>query len=188
MQIEQRLTTDDREAQSQSLIKAYRTDPACFMDLYQLWLEPVFYYYLRLTGHRETAEDLTADFFLKLLNGLSKYKSKGRFTSWLFTVAHNLAMDHFRWEKRFMETMASENEPNENLSCPSGTSPDDVILLRQCLAKLNHDDQELIHLRYHEGLSYAQIGEVVGRREQTVKKAVYRILNVLSNEIGVNHE
>ncbi len=188
MQIEKRLTSEEQEAKSQILIKAYRKDPECFMDLYRLWLEPIFYYFLRLTSHKETAEDLTSEFFLKLINNLSKYKSKGKFSSWLFTVAHNLAMDHFRREKGLGKVFDSEKDLIEKMSYPQSNTTDDIILLRQCIAKLSHDDMELIYLRYHESLSYSQIGEIVGRKEQAVKKAVYRILETLSIDIGVDDE
>lgn len=182
------LSAEERETKSQVLLSAFSKDSSKFLELYQLWSRRIYFYFLRLTQHKETAEDLTADFFLKLIDSLCKYNSRGKFSSWLFTVAHNLAMDFFRREKIFV---GNPPYPSTETACWQSAQNQDlerIILLKQAVSRLSITDQELLHLRFYEGLTYAQMAEVVGKKEQSLKKATYRILEILGNEIGVNHE
>ena len=183
-----KLTSEEREEKSQDLVAAIRSDPQRFLDLYQLWLDPIYFYFLRLTQHKECAEDLTADFFLKLINILSKYKAKGKFSSWLFKVAHNLAMDHLRRENH-----SNTDQPlygNESKAWIGGGTldRDEIILLKQAIQTLSIEEQELLHLRFMEDLSFAEVASIVRKSEQSVKKAVYRILKNLNIYLGVDHE
>ena len=86
----------DRMTDEIRIIKATRQDPKVFGELYKLYVEQVFRYLFSRIGNVHEAEDVTAQTFLAAFESFDKFRQDGHFASWLFGIARNKAMDHFR--------------------------------------------------------------------------------------------
>ena len=161
-----------------ALVEAARRDPDAFSILYQQYLTPLYRYLLRRLNNIHDAEDLTAQIFTEVLEGLvaHRYREGGCFAAWLFTIARRRLVDFYR------------QHPVATLDDPPSTGPglltaiekgQDLQRLAQLLSQLDEDRQELLRLRFSAGLSFAEIGILEGRSEAAVKMALYRTLDFL---------
>jgi RNA polymerase sigma-70 factor (ECF subfamily) len=162
------------------LVQAAQKNPADFKPIYQKWLKPVYRYFYFRVGNERDAEDLTSQVFLKVYEDLPHYRSRSCFSAWLFTIARARAVDFYRKQNR--QIPLTEVDP----------APDEVAYdddLRQVLALIHllpPDQQELIRLRFVAELSYREIGSLLHRKEDAVRKAISRILDRIQTEI--DHE
>ena len=79
------------------LIEDYKNgDNSAFNELFYRYKLPVFNYIKRMVKDKEVAEDIFQEVFLRVIKGLQHYKEKGKFSAWLFKIAHSLTMDYFR--------------------------------------------------------------------------------------------
>lgn len=158
------------------LIHEAQKNPQEFKKLYQKWLTPVFRYFYFRVGNTNDAEDLTGQVFLRVFESLSRYKHHGCFSAWLFTIAHARMVDYYRKNKGDVSLDAMEFE----LSVPMddiGLSKDEILDLLSLIKSLKVEEQELIYLRFFAGLSFAEIGESLNRKEDTVRKSLSRLLD-----------
>src|SRR4051812_22013492 len=91
-------------------------------ELYLLHFDRIYSYLHMTVGNRHDAEDLTTQTFLKMLESITKFRwGSAPFSAWLFRIAHNLAMDHFRAARRWQpEEEVPEPEPDESTSAEGG--------------------------------------------------------------------
>ena len=176
---------DIRENES-ALVSAAQRDPAEFTALYDHYFQPIYHYLYSRVGNVPEAEDLTTQTFLAALEALPHYRHRGCFSAWLFTIARNKARDHYRHKP--VESL-NESHPDQ------GEDPlaqvihsDQIEQLASLLGSLKEEEQELIRLRCAAGLSFAEIGASLGRKEDTVKKAFYRLAARLQRQLEVNHD
>jgi RNA polymerase sigma-70 factor, ECF subfamily len=166
-----------------ALVKAARRDPSAFAALYRRYVTAVYRYHYSRVGTTADAEDLTGQTFISALEGLPGYRERGSFASWLFTIAHNKVADYHRRRHTHLPL-------NEALDGPDGVEgplaglvhADALQRLSTLVGGLADGDQELLRLRFAGGLTYRQIGAVVGRSEGAVKMAVHRLLKRLEAE------
>ena len=156
-------------------ITADLCDPDQFQQIYRHWLTPVFRYSFFHLGNSSDAEDLTSQVFLAVYQALPRYRNSGHFAGWLFSIAHNQALEYIRKRAREVDLEAAR-------SIPAGIDiPEEVITrqeiqhLREQILKLRPEEQELIRLRYVAELSFADMSIVLKRREDAVKKSLYRL-------------
>lgn len=165
------------------LVQVARHDPVAFGELYKLYLDPIYGYMRARVGNHEDAADLAEQVFLQAWKALPKYRDRGvPFSAWLFRIARNVATDSHR---RARTTVRWESVP-ERLHPSDSEGPEDVALrregsaqLRDLLAGLPSDKQELISLRFGAGLTLRQIGVVVGKSESTVHHHLGIALRIL---------
>ncbi len=171
-----------------SLIQAAREDPRAFGELYNRYVERVFKYLFSRLGNLQDAEDITSQTFLTAFEAFNRYRQDGRFASWLFTIARNKVMDHFR-KRKSLPTVEEVAEIPE-LHDPLG----DIIqsersaALRELILALPDEKQELLRLRFLAQMSYPEIAHLLHRNEDTVKKTTYRILARLHSQLEVSNE
>jgi len=161
-------------------LEAARTDPSAFSELYHRYVTPVYRYLLRRVGNQAEAEDLTAQVFIEVLEGLVAYREKGNFTAWLFTIARRRAIDHYRKKQELVElddNLIASSESNDPVEIVS--KREEIRHLEALITNLDEEKQELLRLRYAGGLTYAEIGNLQGRSEAAVKMAVQRTLHSL---------
>jgi RNA polymerase sigma-70 factor (ECF subfamily) len=165
-----------------SLIKAARQDPKAFGQLYIRYVQPVYRYLYSRIGNAAEAEDLTAQTFLAVLEGISRYRHDGHFNSWLFSIARRKSMDHFRRQRR----QASFDESDPVLSdidlLQQVIQTEQEATLARLIRSLPDDKQEILRLRYMADLSFAEIGVLLKQKEDTAKKALYRLLVQLQDQ------
>src|SRR5690349_24085090 len=102
--------------------KAQQGDREALEALYLLHFDRIYSYLHMSVGNRHDAEDLTTQTFLKMLEAIGRFRwQSAPFSAWLFRIAHNLAMDHFRASKRWQpEEEVPEPEPDESTSAEHG--------------------------------------------------------------------
>jgi len=164
---------------------------------------PVYNLVARLVQDAALAEDLTQDAFLKMFRGLAQYDASLRFSSWLFRIAHNTAIDHLRQRRVLLATPrvdedGEEMDPLAGLPDLRGDSPEQAAARRQVAAVLDRaidtlrpEYRAVVVLRHHEDLDYEEIAEVTGLPLGTVKTYLHRARKELAarlREAGLGPE
>lgn len=157
------------------LIRAAQKDPVRFQALYDRWAVPAYQYFYHRTAEMASAEDLTSQLFLAALQALPRYKHRGHFAAWLFTIARNLVKEHYRKMGREVplevaQALASPSDPAAEFS-----QEDEIHRLVRLVRSLPQEEQELIRLRYVANLSFADMAILLGKRQDAVKKSLYRL-------------
>jgi RNA polymerase sigma-70 factor (ECF subfamily) len=178
------VVTDEEELE---LIEQAKTNPEAFGTLYERYVDRIYSYIYYRVGNNTEAEDLTARVFHRVLKALPRYTDRGApFVSWLYRIAHNLVANHHRDQSRRPATPLDELP----LTSPSRDLPDQVVerqdeerWLWKVINDLHEDRRELLVLKFNEGLSNAQIGEIMGRTEGAIKSLYHRTLVTLREEL-----
>lgn len=166
-----------------------KKDPFAFGELYHLYVERVFNYLYGRLGNVQDAEDITSQTFLTALEALDGFRQDGCFAAWLFTIARNKTMDHFRRHKNSYLNQSSPPDSSEIIDPLSEIiQSEQSAELRVLIQALDEDEQELLRLRYLAGLTYAEIAGILGRKEDAVKKTHYRLLARLQSQMEVPNE
>jgi RNA polymerase sigma-70 factor, ECF subfamily len=166
-----------------ALVEAAQRDPTAFDALYQLYLTRVYRYLRAHTSSDDDAEDLTQQVFLRALDALPTYRSRGApFGAWLFRIAHHAVVDAHRKQR----AMVAWDELPEHLQPVSAANLESELLHQEALARLRHliarldpEKRELLSLRFAAQLSATEIATVVGKKPQAVKKQLTRIIQTL---------
>lgn len=157
------------------LVLAAQKNPTEFQWIYDRWAVPIYQYFYFRTGEPASAEDLTSQLFLSTFQALPRYQHRGHFAAWLFAIARNLLKEYYRKSQREVSLEAASyllvtSDPSMEVA-----QQDQISRLRQLLRSLPEDDQELIQLRYVANLSFADMAIVLKKREDAVKKSLYRL-------------
>jgi RNA polymerase sigma-70 factor (ECF subfamily) len=172
------------------IARARQGDREAFADLYQRYL-PMIYAYVRARVHDDRdAEDLTEQVFLRAFQTLSRYRGRGwPYSAFLYRVARNLLVDHIRRSRPELRGEAAEARRDP------APSPDEVLVqreerrrLQQALDRLPADYQEVIRLRLLMSLPTATASQWLGRSEGAVRVLLFRAVQALRRELGVDHE
>ncbi len=180
--------TAARQVDETALIRAAQSDLTRFAELYDRYVQPVYRYLHSRVGNAAEAEDLTAQTFLAALESLPKYKHDGHFAAWLFSIARNKAMDHFRKQRPQTPLDLAEDLPLP-LDIPElAVEREELERLAKLVRQLDEDQRELIRLRYVAELSFREMAALLGRKEDTVKKALYRLQDRLQARLKAQSE
>lgn len=178
-----------RDPQTLSQVERAKRDPAAFTALYRAYAARVYrYVYARVSNHQD-AEDLTAQVFEAALNGLKGFGGQKNFPAWLFTIARNKIVDNYRRRKPNVSLDAVQDIPAD-LPDPlhQVQEIENLEHLAGLVNELEADKQELIHLRFAARLTYAEIGDVVGKSEGAVKMSIHRLLQDLQEQMEQKNE
>ncbi len=168
--------------------RSQRGDKEAFGELYDIYLKPIFRYVYFKVGNREDAEDLTEQVFLKAWQYIDKYNSKKSFfSSWLYIIAKNQVIDHYRQNKKNIEL---EDWLKETHIQPEGQAKVEQELLQKKIfkkiKKLPEKQQEIIILKFFENLSNKEIAKIVNKPEGAIRILQYRALKKLKLIINEN--
>jgi RNA polymerase sigma-70 factor (ECF subfamily) len=182
----------ERMAEDAELVGAAQRNPLEFEALYRKWLTPVYrYFYFRLGNVKDT-EDLTAQVFLKAYQDLPRYRSRGAFSAWLFTIAHARLVDYYRKysRKAALEVPIEELEiPVSAMDLPErAAQKGEFEQVFSLLMGLTEKEQTLIRLRFMAELSYREIGQVLHCKEDTARKSVTRLLERMKKQMENDHD
>lgn len=154
-----------------------------FEELVRRYQRPITSYVFRLIGNYESSLDVTQEVFIKVYNSLTKYSPEYKFSTWLYRIAHNAAVDHLRRNSVNVQSIEAENsEGTYELQIESrGATPeqeqersewrDEIESVVRCLPPTYRD---LILLRHARDLSYDEIAEVTALPLGTVKNRLFR--------------
>jgi RNA polymerase sigma-70 factor (ECF subfamily) len=161
-----------------------RNDPEAFGLLYARYVHRVISYFLLRTGNREDAEDLASQCFVRAFEALPRFRAgEGSVRSWLFAIAHNLAVSHFRAHRKTtsIETVTIlDHAPPLDEHAIHG---DDLHRLRTALGTLTDQQRRVIELRL-AGLSGIEISKAAGKSHAAVKMLQHRALEQLRLALG----
>jgi RNA polymerase sigma-70 factor, ECF subfamily len=162
---------------------------AAFRELIRRYERPVFSLIFRMVRDRETAEDLSQETFIKVLNHVDKYRPEFKLSSWLFKIANNVAIDHMR--KRQLETVSMDGSPHARSQAETEATSFDVearqetaleeleskelgSAIERAIAGLRPEYRSCIMLRHVEGRSYEEIAATLDLPLGTVKTYIHR--------------
>jgi len=160
-----------------------KTDPAAFSRLYDHYVQPIYRYIYSRVGSTHEAEDITSQTFMAAYESLGRYRERGQFSAWLFTIARSKMNDHFRRSRREVGLEAAGEILEREDALGVLIRAEELSRIRSIISHLNEDEQELIRLRYVADLSFVEIADLLGRREDAVKKSVYRLLARLKSQM-----
>ncbi len=172
-------------------------------ELVRRYQRPVFSLIYRMVRDRERAEDLAQETFVKVLNALDSYRSEYKFSSWIFKIANNAAIDQLR--RKELDTLSLDGAPDAvtaerqegtSLQLPhGGESPLDELEARelgsqieQAIAALRPEYRSCIMLRHVQGYAYEEIAEMLDLPLGTVKTYIHRARSELRNLLEQTRE
>ena len=169
-------------------------EEAAYRELVHRYERPVFSLIYRMVRNRELAEDLSQETFIKVLNALASYRPEYKFSSWVFKIANNAAIDHLR--RRELDTLSLEGSPHadtaekiEATALQIGEKAESALdavankelggEIEQAIARLRPEYRTCILLRHVEGRPYEEIAEILNLPLGTVKTYIHRARNEL---------
>jgi RNA polymerase sigma-70 factor (ECF subfamily) len=168
------------EEQELHWLRAAKADPQCFGPLYDRYFGDVFRFLLRRAGDRDLTADLTQQTFLKALLALERYEPRGLpFRAWLFRIALNELRMHWRKKKEVLIDLSYTQVRELSTEMGLSEQEEDLRRLAMAMGRLDEARTHLLHLRYMDGLSYAEMGHVLGLAEDAAKMRVHRIIQQL---------
>lgn len=163
------------------LQRAQSGDPEVISSLYECYHLAVFRYLFYRVGDSLVAEDLTSEVFLRMIRSLPRY-TPGKFTfqAWLFQIAHNLAIDHYRKSKYRNHSSLEESLIAHEESIDSAVQRNlDSEKLQNALTHLTDEQREVIILRFISGMPISDVAQTLNKSENAIKGLQRRALNVL---------
>ncbi|RME85367.1 MAG: sigma-70 family RNA polymerase sigma factor [Caldilineae bacterium] len=169
------------------LVELAKSDAEAFGELYRRHVDRIYSYIYYRVGNRDDAEDLTARTFFQALDKIDTFEYRGApFSSWLYRIAHNLVANWHRQQSRRrsvpLEELLTAGARHTNPSVLAEKREIEQELL-DAIHRLAADRQQLLILKFVERLPNAQIGEIMGRSESSVKSLYHRTLIALREEL-----
>lgn len=170
------------------LVERAKEDPAAFGVLYKRYVRKIYSYIYYRTGNRHDAEDLTARTFHRALANIDRYESRGLpFSAWLYRIAHNLVANWLRDRSRrkviSLDELALTGQHNGGAPDHQAEINEEREALLEAIKRLPPDRQQLLILKLMEGMSNAEIGQVMGRSVGAIKSLYYRTLIALREDL-----
>ncbi len=167
--------------------RAQKGDRAALEELYLMHFDRIYSYLHMSVGNKHDAEDLTNQTFVKMLESIHRFEwRKVPLSAWLFRIAHNLAMDHFRAHRRW--------QPEEEVPEPVGSeqrSADEEALhsigrqsLMEMIEELSTDQQQVLTLKFVFDFSNGEVAAILGKTEGAVKSLQHRALATLQRQLA----
>lgn len=189
-----------RERTDQEVVAlAKQGSEAAYRELVRRYQRPVFSLVFRMVRNRELAEDLSQETFIKVLNAIHSYRPEFKFSSWVFKIANNAAIDHLR--RRELDTLSLEGSPHadtpemiEATALQIGERGENQLeevehrelgqSIEAAINRLRPEYRSCILLRHVEGHTYEEIAEILGLPLGTVKTYIHRARNELRIALG----
>jgi RNA polymerase sigma-70 factor, ECF subfamily len=156
-------------------------------ELYLIHFDRIYSYLHVSVGNRHDAEDLTTQTFLKMLEKIGSFKwQSAPFSAWLFRIAHNLAMDHFRSRRRWqpeeeVPEPPGEEEPSAELLAMHTIGRESMLKL---IERLSPEQQQVLTLKFVFNLPNAEVAAILDKTEGAIKSLQHRALASLQKQIA----
>jgi RNA polymerase sigma-70 factor (ECF subfamily) len=166
---------------------AQQGDREALEELYLIHFDRIYSYLHMSVGNRHDAEDLTTQTFLKMLESIKRFRWRSApFSAWLFRIAHNLAMDHFRASRRWQpeedvpEPEGSE-EPSAEAAAMQSIGRDSM---RELIERLSDEQQQVLTLKFVFNFSNGEVATILGKTEGAIKSLQHRALASLQKQLS----
>jgi RNA polymerase sigma-70 factor (ECF subfamily) len=168
---------------------------AALNDLMERHATPVFHFLCRMVGNEDDANDLAQETFVRVFKSAGSFRLEQKFSTWLFTIAANLARNHFRWRSRHpnisLDVENPETEQTLGGTLPAdGPAPNEAALaaeraqaVRVAVGKLPEDLREAIVLCEWENRSTAEAATILETTPKAVESRLYRARQVLRERL-----
>ena len=170
------MTTND----DQKLIESIKNgDTKAYTQLVNRYKDLVFTLALRMLKHREEAEEVAQDTFIKIFKSLDKFKGDSKFSTWIYKVTYNTCLDRIKKNKKHLNDVAIDEFTFNKLDAIDNAL-DNLIkeekhtLIKNCINKLPEDSSALLTLFYYEELSLDEISKIINIEANTVKVKLFR--------------
>jgi RNA polymerase sigma-70 factor (ECF subfamily) len=197
------ITNIDAQASAQQADALDRADmerlaagqDAALNDLMERHATPVFHFLCRMVGNEDDANDLAQETFVRVFRARATFHPSEKFSTWLFTIAANLARNHFRWRSRHpnvsLETETGESDQTIGSTLPAGDpAPNEQALateraaaVRAAVGKLPEDLREAVVLCEWEELSVADAAVILETTPKAVESRLYRARQILRERL-----
>lgn len=159
-------------------------DKEAFSDIYNLFIDPIYRYVYYKVSEAEV-DDIVETVFLKVWENIKQYKpQKKSFSAWVFRIAHNLVVDHYRSAKPFdeLDYKIADYKREHN---PIKTTEDTLEqnLLRMAMEKLKDNYREFLIYKFINDLSNREIADILGKSEGSLRILQFRALKALKQEL-----
>jgi RNA polymerase sigma-70 factor (ECF subfamily) len=167
--------------------RGQRGDRDALEELYLIHFDRIYSYLHVSVGNRHDAEDLTTQTFLKMLEKIGSFKWRSApFSAWLFRIAHNLAMDHFRARRRWqpeeeVPEPPGEAEPSAELTAMHTIGRESMLKL---IDRLSPEQQQVLTLKFVFNLPNAEVAAILDKTEGAIKSLQHRALVSLQKQIA----
>ncbi len=154
-------------------------DTQAFSVLVDRYKHMVFTLAMKVLGHREEAEEVAQDVFLKAYQALPSFKGDSKFSTWLYKIAYNKSLDYAKRNGRYLKTTSLDasvelHVPSLDNTLEGLEANDRRTTIKRAMADLPENDAVVITLHYFEELSLKEISEVMGISPNTVKVRLFR--------------
>jgi RNA polymerase sigma-70 factor (ECF subfamily) len=169
------MTTNDDQ-----IIKAIKNgDTNAFSQLVDRYKDLVYTLAIRMLKHREEAEEVAQDTFIKVFKSLDKFKGDSKFSTWIYRVTYNTCLDNLKKNKKHINDVAIDEFTHNKLDTIDNAL-DNIInkersqLIKNCINQLPEDSSALLTLFYFEELSLDEISKIINVESNTVKVKLHR--------------
>jgi RNA polymerase sigma-70 factor (ECF subfamily) len=169
--------------------RAQKGDRGALEELYLIHFDRIYSYLHMSVGNRHDAEDLTTQTFLKMLEAIGRFRFQSApFSAWLFRIAHNLAMDHFRAARRWqpeeeVPEQPGEEEPSAEMQALQSIGRQSMLEL---IEDLSPEQQQVLTLKFVFNFPNADVATILEKTEGAVKSLQHRALVSLQKQIAAS--
>jgi RNA polymerase sigma-70 factor (ECF subfamily) len=177
---------DSTEHVRELVARGQQGDRDALEELYLIHFDRIYSYLHVSVGNRHDAEDLTTQTFLKMLEKIGSFKWRSApFSAWLFRIAHNLAMDHFRSRRRWqpeeeVPEPPGEEEPSAELAAMQTIGRESMLKL---IERLSPEQQQVLTLKFVFNLPNAEVAAILDKTEGAIKSLQHRALVSLQKQM-----
>jgi RNA polymerase sigma-70 factor (ECF subfamily) len=157
-----------------------------FGILYNKYIKKIYDFIYYKTTHKEIAEDLTSQTFFRALEKINTFDAgKGAFASWLYQIARNGVIDHYRTKKNDINIedvwdLSGDEELDNDLD-----NKENLKLIKKYIIKLNAEQREIVMMRVWQEMSYREISEIIGKSEDVCRMSFSRTIKKLKQEMPI---
>jgi len=166
------MKNEDRIQYEWLALRCQSGEAGAFEDLIEVMERPLLYYAASLTGDSDSALDVLQEVWIRVFRGIRKLKDPGSLRSWLYSITHGIAVDRIRKNYSREQAEKVQFEEFQEAEEPSFAA-EDAAAIHQALSEIGLKHREVLVLHFLEDLSMAEIAEVVGCSEGTVKSRIH---------------
>lgn len=157
-----------------------------FAILYDFYVKKIYNFIYFRTHHKETAEDITSQVFMRALKAIESFKGdNGSFSSWLYAIARNSVIDYYRTQKSNLDINDVWGLEDKSDIVKDIDTKVALEKIQKYLLKLAPEQREVIIMRLWDQLSYKEISDITGKSEASLKMAFSRTIGKLREDIAL---
>ena len=171
----------------QLVLQAQNGDAEAFGRIYDGYVERIYRFVFFRVDDQQTAEDITSQVFLKAWSNLDRFEfTRTPYIAWLYTIAHNTVIDHYRTRK--VTTALEDVQLSQPDDAEAVENQIDLTVemktIKTAMQSLTGDQHQVLHLRFIEGMSNTEIAQQLGKREGAIRALQMRGLQSLAKQLA----